>query len=153
MKFKYTKSIFTLLGKFVINQHHLDCSFFKHCTVFLSDWLLLSAMSAICQLWLVLFRSGNDNDDDGYGALDNTRLACSLKQQSTDDPPEHIILIPSQLVLALIPQWSTLRGETANSNLIFIALNRPGFESTTYHTRREHANHYTTDVWTTNLPK
>lgn len=93
-------------------------------------------MSALSWRGQVLFRS----HDDGYCVLDQTR---SLEQQSTDALPEHIILFPCQLVFALIPQLSMLRGEAANANLIVIALNGPRFESIIYHTRREHASHTT----------
>jgi hypothetical protein len=38
-----------------------------------------------------------------------------------------------------------LPGETPNSNFIDFGLTRSGLEPTIYHTRGEHANHYTTD--------
>jgi hypothetical protein len=39
-----------------------------------------------------------------------------------------------------------LSGEATNTNIIVFGLTRPGLEPTIYHTRGEHANHYTTDA-------
>jgi hypothetical protein len=39
-----------------------------------------------------------------------------------------------------------LSGETANTNVIVFTLTRSGLEPMLYHTRGEHANHYTADV-------
>ena len=39
-----------------------------------------------------------------------------------------------------------LSGEATNTNFTVFGLTRPGLEPTIYHTRGEHANHYTTDV-------
>ena len=39
-----------------------------------------------------------------------------------------------------------LSAEAPNTNFIVFGLTRPGLESTIYHTRGEHANHYTTDA-------
>jgi hypothetical protein len=38
-----------------------------------------------------------------------------------------------------------LNGEATHTNVIVFGLTQPGLESTIYHTRGEHANHYTTD--------
>jgi len=38
-----------------------------------------------------------------------------------------------------------LSGEATNTNFIVIGLTRSGLESTIYHTRGEHANHYSTN--------
>ena len=75
--------------------------------------------------------------------------ASSLKQQSPGRhvaPLGHIILIPSQPVCILIPYSCVLSGEATNTNFIVFGLTRPGVEPTIYHTRGEHANHYTTDA-------
>jgi hypothetical protein len=48
---------------------------------------------------------------------------CSLKQQSADRhvaPLGHIILIPSQSVLALSPKRCILSGEATNTNFIVL---------------------------------
>ena len=56
----------------------------------------------------------------------------------------HIILIPSELVFALYPLLlCALSGEAKNTNFIVFGLTRSEFEATIYHTRGEHANHYT----------
>jgi hypothetical protein len=39
-----------------------------------------------------------------------------------------------------------LVGEATNTNFIVFGLTRPGLDPTIYHTRGEHANHYTTDA-------
>jgi hypothetical protein len=39
-----------------------------------------------------------------------------------------------------------LSGEATNTNFISVGLTRLGLEHTIYHTRREHATHYTTDA-------
>jgi hypothetical protein len=39
-----------------------------------------------------------------------------------------------------------LRGEATNISFIVFGLTRLGLEPTIYHTRGEHANHYTTEV-------
>ena len=36
--------------------------------------------------------------------------------------------------------------DAANTNFIVIGVTQPGLEPTIYHTRVEHANHYTTDA-------
>jgi hypothetical protein len=61
-------------------------------------------------------------------------------------PLGHIILILSQPVCALSPEWCVLSGEATNTNFIVFALTRPGLEPTIYCTRGEHANHYATDA-------
>jgi len=38
-----------------------------------------------------------------------------------------------------------LSGAATNTNFVVFGLTRPELESTTYRTRGEHANHYTTD--------
>jgi hypothetical protein len=42
-------------------------------------------------------------------------------------------------------QSNYLSGEATHTNVIVFGLTRPGFESTIYHTRGEHANHYAND--------
>jgi hypothetical protein len=39
-----------------------------------------------------------------------------------------------------------LSGEATNTNFIVFGLTQPGLEPMIYHTRGEHANHYTTDA-------
>jgi hypothetical protein len=82
--------------------------------------------------------------------------ASSLKQQSTERhaPLWHIILILSQPVFALSPKCCMLSGEATNTNFIVFILTRSRLEPTIYHTRGQHANHYTTDVvcWYTHQP-
>jgi len=39
-----------------------------------------------------------------------------------------------------------LSGEATNTNFIVYGLTQPALETTTYHTRGEHANHYATDA-------
>ena len=71
----------------------------------------------------------------------------SLKQQSADihvAPIGHIILIPSQPVFALSPEYCMFSGDETNTNYIVFGLMRQGLEPTIYRTRNEHANHYTT---------
>jgi hypothetical protein len=43
------------------------------------------------------------------------------------------------------------QGEAANTNFLVFGLTRPGLEPTIYHTRGDHANHYTTDVVVFNI--
>ena len=67
-----------------------------------------------------------------------------VPQQSADrhvDPFGHIILIPSQLVFALIPLCCVLSGEATNTNFIVFGLTQAGLEPTIYYTRGEHANY------------
>jgi hypothetical protein len=61
-------------------------------------------------------------------------------------PVGHNILIPSQPISALSPQWCVLIGEAAKINYIVFGITPPGLEPTIYRTRGEHAIHYTTDV-------
>ena len=61
-------------------------------------------------------------------------------------PVGHNILIPSQPISALSPQWCVLSGEAAKINYIVFGITPPGLEPTIYRTRGEHAIHYTTDV-------
>jgi hypothetical protein len=71
--------------------------------------------------------------------------AISLKQQSGDRyvaPLGHIILIPTQPVLALSAYCCMLRGEATNTNFIVFGLTISRLEPTAYHTRGEH---YTTN--------
>jgi hypothetical protein len=44
-----------------------------------------------------------------------------------------------------------LSGEATNTNFIVFGLTQPGLEPTTYSTRGEHANHYTTNAVILNL--
>ena len=56
-----------------------------------------------------------------------------MKQQSTGRhvaPLWYIIMIPSQPVTAVTPQWRMLNGESAKTNLIVIGLTLPVFEPT-----------------------
>ena len=86
---------------------------------------------------------------DQYDQLDFYSTS-SLKQQSAHRhvaPLGHIILIPSQTVFVLFPEWCVLSGEATHINYcIVFGLNRSGFELTIYCTKGERANHYTTDV-------
>ena len=72
--------------------------------------------------------------------------ASLLKQQSVA-PIEHIILIPSQPVVALTLWCCMPIGEATHTNLIVFGLTRPGLEPTICRTRGERANHYTTDAF------
>ena len=75
--------------------------------------------------------------------------ASSLKQHSTDRhvaPLGHIILISSQSVFDLSPYCCVIRGEVTNINFIVVGLIQSGIKPRIYHTRIEHANHYTTDT-------
>ena len=56
---------------------------------------------------------------------------------------KHIILIPSLFLLLLS---YVLRREAANAIFLVFGLTQPGLKFTIYHTRGEHANHYTTDA-------
>jgi hypothetical protein len=65
----------------------------------------------------------------------------------------HYPQIPSQPVFALSPKSYMFSGEATNTNFIVFGLTRPGLEPMIYHTRGEHANHYTTNavsaiIWT-----
>ena len=85
---------------------------------------------------------------DQFAELDSYSVS-SLKQPSADRhvaPLGHIILIPSQPVFALTPYCYVLSGEATHTNFIVFGLTRPRLETTTYRTRDEHANHYTTDA-------
>ena len=64
-------------------------------------------------------------------------------------PLGHIILIPSQPIFALFPWCCVLSGEGTHTNFIVFGLTGSGMEPTIYHTRGEHANHYTTDAVST----
>ena len=75
--------------------------------------------------------------------------ASSLKQQSAGRhvaPLGLMILIPSQPVFVLSAKCFMLSGDSTNTNSIVFGLNQSVLERTIYHTRGEHANHYTTDV-------
>jgi hypothetical protein len=72
-----------------------------------------------------------------------------MKQQSTDGrfaPLGHIILISSQPVFAFSPLCYMLSGEATNTNFIDFGLTRSVIEPTMYHTRGDHAKHYTSDA-------
>ena len=58
----------------------------------------------------------------------------------------HSDIIPSQSVCALSLSCCVLSGDPTHTNCIVFGLTRSGLEPTIYHTRGEHANHYTTDV-------
>ena len=94
------------------------------------------------------------DDDDVHFVLDQHTWfdfygAIALKQQVVDRPVVplgHIILILRQPVFALSPECCVCRGEATNTNFIVFGLIRSGLEPKIYHTRGEHANHYTTDA-------
>ena len=69
--------------------------------------------------------------------------ASSRKQQSAE---RHIILTLGRPVSALTPECCVLSGEGAYTNFNVFGLTRPGIEPTTFRTRGEHANHYTTEA-------
>jgi hypothetical protein len=48
-------------------------------------------------------------------------------------PLQHIILIPSQPIFDLAPQWCVLSGDTATTNFIVFALTQQRLEPTIYH--------------------
>jgi hypothetical protein len=78
-------------------------------------------------------------------------VASSQKQQSVGRhvaPREHFILIRNQPVFALTHQCRLFSGEATNTYIIIFGLTRSGIESTTYGTRGEHDNNYTTDIVT-----
>ena len=61
----------------------------------------------------------------------------SLKQQSAGRHVAslgHIILIPSQAVIANTPYCCVLTGEATNTNFIIFGLTWPGSEPTVHHT-------------------
>jgi hypothetical protein len=94
------------------------------------------------------------DDDDVRFVLDQHTWfdfysAIALKQQSMDRPVVplgHIILIPRQPVFALSPECCVRSGEATKNNFIVFGLTWSGLELKIYHTRGEHANHYTTDA-------
>ena len=57
----------------------------------------------------------------------------------------HIIMIPSQQVLAVALNTARLNREAAHVNIIVHGLIWPRLEHTIYHRGGEHANHFTTD--------
>ena len=72
-----------------------------------------------------------------------------LVQQSANRhvaPLGHIIVIPSQPVFALSPEYCMLSGEATHTYFIVFGLTQPVLEPTINHTRGEHAtcNYYTT---------
>ena len=67
--------------------------------------------------------------------LYQTNTLSSMKQQSTDrhvTPLRHIILILSQPVFALTPQWCVLSREAGNTNFIVFGLTEPELKTTIY---------------------
>ena len=78
-------------------------------------------------------------------ALSGFYSANSRKQQSLGGyicrSTRHIILIPSQPVFALAPEWWVLSREAGNTNVIVFGLTWPWLEPTIYRIRGEHANH------------
>ena len=110
-----------------------------------------SNVSAISWREQINFQS--DDDDVRFILEQHSELdfysVNSLKQQSADIHVAllgHIILIPSQPIFALSPQRCVLRREATNTNFIVFGSTRPRLEPMVYHTRGEHADHYTTDV-------
>jgi hypothetical protein len=98
----------------------------------LSEWLLFNAnSSAILQLYHYNFQWDEDEVRfvlDQYANLD-FYSASSLKQQSVDRhvaPIGHIVLIPSQPVLALSPYCCVLSGATTNTNFTVFGVTRSG---------------------------
>jgi len=59
---------------------------------------------------------------------------------------KHIILIQSQQVFVLTPEYCVFSREAANTNLNAFGLTWAMLQPTIYHTWEEHANYYTTDV-------
>jgi hypothetical protein len=107
-----------------------------------SEWVII----VLCQLTnfstISWWEQVNFQWDDAYSA-------SSLKQPSADrhvTPLGHIILTPSRPVFALITPCCMLSKEATNTNFIVFGLTRSGFEPMIYHTRGEHANHYTTNA-------
>ena len=75
--------------------------------------------------------------------------AGSQKQQSMGrhvTPLGHIILISSQPVFALTPQYCMVSKQAAYTNFIVFAMTLPRLKTTIYHIQGKHAKHYTTDV-------
>ena len=58
--------------------------------------------------------------------------------------PKVVFFFPTQQVFALFP--NVLVREATNTNFIVFGLTRSGLEPTSYRTRGEHTNHYTTDA-------
>jgi hypothetical protein len=101
----------------------------------LSEWLLFNAnSSAILQLYHYNFQWDEDEVRfvlDQYANLD-FYSASSLKQQSVDRhvaPIGHIVLIPSQPVLALSPYCCVLSGATTNTNFTVFGVTRLGVDT------------------------
>ena len=81
--------------------------------------------------------------------------ASSLKQKSAGRhvaPLGHIIPIPSQPVYVLFLLNAACLAEKQQIPILVFALTRPGFETTIYRTRGEHANHYATDAVLFKMP-
>jgi hypothetical protein len=121
------------------------------CERMVREWLLFNATKAIFQLYY------DENklhfDDDLFLLVQQAELdfysVSLVKQQYTGRhvaPLRHIVLIPSQPVIAHTPYWCVLSREATNTNFNVFGLTRSGLEHMIYHTRCEHANHYTTDV-------
>jgi hypothetical protein len=66
-----------------------------------------------------------------------------LVEQGLSLLPEHLMSHPVYSGARV-----ALSGEATNTNCIVFGLTRPGVEPTIYHTRSEHANHYTIDAVT-----
>ena len=109
-------------------------SHFQTWTNVVSEWFLFNDKSAICSTisWRehVIFDNDVCLDQHIYFSLCS---ASSLKQQSADRHVaslRHIIMIPSQPVFALTPEWCVLiyiLAELAtNTNFIVFALTRSG---------------------------
>ena len=94
------------------------------------------------------------DDDDIHFVLDQHAyfdfyVTSSLKQQPTGRNIVtiwHIILILNLPIVALTTYYRGSSGEAANTNFIVFGLTRTRREPTRFHTRGEHATHYTTDV-------
>ena len=58
----------------------------------------------------------------------------------------HTILILSQSIIVLSPEYCVLSGDATSTNFIVFGVTLSGLEPTIYFTRDAHANHYTTDA-------
>ena len=76
------------------------------------------------------------------GLVENFIDFSSLKQKSINrHVSQLIILMPSQPVFVLSPQWWVLSREATNTNFIVFGLTWLGLEPTIHHIRGEHASH------------
>ena len=121
----------------------------------LSEWLLFNANSTIFQLYQGEYRL-NFNGMMTRPALYQTNTlswicysASSLKQQSAD---RHVASLgqisrfQANQSLVFFLNAACLAEKQQNTNSIVFDFTRPWLELNIYHTRREHANHYTTNA-------